>query len=240
MAMDVIDLRDFYESGLGRLTRRLVLRRIREMWPDVRGESLLGLGYATPYIRPFRDEAGRVIALMPAAQGVLHWPPGEAGLVALAEDAELPLPDLSIDRIILAHGLEFSEQVRPTLREIWRLLSDRGRLLIVAPNRRGIWARFEHTPFGQGLPYTPGQLSRLLRENMFTPIRIGGALHIPPVRSRMFLATAPAWERLGEPWLNAVAGVVLIEAAKQIYGAEPARAATRERRRIYLPATDAT
>ncbi|MFO0995789.1 MAG: methyltransferase domain-containing protein [Alphaproteobacteria bacterium] len=240
MAMDVIDLRDFYESGLGRLARRLVLRRIRQLWPDVRGDVVLGLGYATPYLRAFRDEAGRVIALMPAAQGVLHWPPGEAGLVALAEESELPLPDLSADRIILAHGLEFSEQVRPLLREIWRLLSDRGRLLIVAPNRRGIWARFEHTPFGQGLPYTPGQLSRLLRENMFTPIRIEGAVHIPPIRSRMFLTTALAWERVGEPWLGSFGGVVVIEAAKQIYAAEPARVAARQRRRIYLPATDAT
>ena len=236
--MDVIDLRDFYESGLGRMTRRLVLRRIRQLWPDVRGEAVLGLGYATPYLRPFRDEASRVIALMPAAQGVLHWPYGEAGLVALAEESELPLPDLSIDRIILAHGLEFSDQVRPLLREIWRLLSDRGRLLVVAPNRRGIWARFEHTPFGQGLPYTPRQLSRLLRENMFMPIRIEGALHLPPVRSRMALTTGMAWERLGEPWLGTFAGVVLVEAAKQIYAAEPARA-ERRRRRIYLPAADA-
>jgi SAM-dependent methyltransferase len=238
MPMDVIDLRDFYESGLGHMARRLVLRRIRHLWPDVRGEAVLGLGYATPYLQPFREEASRVIAVMPAAQGVLHWPAGEAGLVALAEESELPLPDLSVDRIILAHGLEFSEQVRPLLREIWRLLSDRGRLLIVAPNRRGIWARFEHTPFGQGLPYTAHQLSRLLRENMFMPIRAEGALHIPPVRSRMFLTTGPAWERLGDPWLKTVAGVVLVEAAKQIYAAEPARSG-RQRRRIYLPAADA-
>ena len=236
--MDVIDLRDFYESGLGHMARRLVLRRIRHLWPDVRVEAVLGLGYATPYLQPFREEASRVIAMMPAAQGVLHWPAGEAGLVTLAEESELPLPDLSVDRIILAHGLEFSEQVRPLLREIWRLLSDRGRLLIVAPNRRGIWARFEHTPFGQGLPYTAHQLSRLLRENMFTPIRAEGALLIPPVRSRMLLTTAPAWERLGDPWLKTFAGVVLVEASKQIYGAEPARSG-RQRRRIYLPATNA-
>ena len=50
--------------------------------------------------------------------------------------------------------------------EIWRVLSGNGRLLVIAPNRRGIWARFEHTPFGHGRPYTSSQLYRLLRDTL--------------------------------------------------------------------------
>ena len=214
----------------------MIRRRIRLMWPETGPESLLGLGYATPYLAPFRVPGARVIAIMPAARGVLHWPSEGPGLVSLAEETELPLPDLSMDRILLVHALEYSEALRPMLREVWRVLADGGRLLVVAPNRRGLWARLERSPFGHGLPYTASQLQRLLRDNMFTPVRSGGALYLPPVRSRMLLATAAAWERLGERWLGRVAGVVLVEASKQLYAPGTERA--QSRRRIALPLSE--
>jgi SAM-dependent methyltransferase len=221
MRADVIDLRDFYATGLGRAARRVVSQRLREIWPDVRGLTVVGFGYATPFLGPFRAEAARTIAVMPASQGVLHWPREGAGQTALVEEVELPFPDLSVDRLLLAHCLETAEQVRPLMREIWRVLAGDGRLLVMAPNRRGLWARFEHTPFGHGRPYSPGQLTRLLRESMFTPTRTDAALYFPPVAWRIAPAAAPAWERLGSWGLSAFAGVVLVEASKQVYAAQP-------------------
>jgi SAM-dependent methyltransferase len=234
MASDVVDLHEFYRSGLGQMARRLIRRRIRRIWPDLAGQTVLGLGYATPYLSPLRESAARAIAVMPAAQGVIRWPADEPGLVALADEAELPLPDLALDRVLLVHALEHAEQLRPMLRELWRVLADGGRLLAVVPNRRGIWARLERTPFGHGLPYTARQLSRLLRENMFTPIQTAGALYMPPASRRFLLAWAPAWEELGERWFQTFAGVVMIEATKQVYGAVPVEP-VRKRRRVYMP-----
>ena len=63
------------------------------------------------------------------------------------------------------------------LKEIWRVLAGGGRLLVVAPNRRGIWARLDLTPFGSGQPYTMSQLSRLLRDEQFTPVGSDRAVH---------------------------------------------------------------
>lgn len=221
MFADVVDLRDFYETSLGQVARRMIRRRLRLIWPDVSGLRVLGLGYATPYLRPFRDEAERVIAVMPAGQGVLHWPSDEPNLVALADEAELPLPDLSVDRIVMVHLVEATEQLRPMLREAWRVLAGNGRIVVVVPNRRGLWARFDRSPFGNGRPFSPGQLSRLLRDHLFTPVQMAQALYIPPTRSRMLLASAPAWEEAGSRWFETFAGVVMIEAAKQIYAATP-------------------
>ena len=234
MWTDVVDLRDFYRGSLGQMARRVIRRRIRELWPAVTGMNVLGLGYATPYLLPFRDEAQRVIAVMPAGQGVLNWPRDGAGLVGLGDETELPLPDYSIDRVILVHGIECSEQLRPMLREVWRVLADGGRLLAVVPNRRGIWARFDRTPFGHGHPYTPSQLSRLLRDTLFTPIRTERVLFAPPSTSRMVIAAAPAWEEIGARWFQTFAGVLIIEAGKQIYAASPAGTPARRRRR-YVP-----
>ncbi len=232
---DVVDLRDFYASRLGQATRRILVRQMQEFWPDVTGQTVLGLGFAIPYLRGFREETGRTIALMPAAQGVMRWPPDGANLVALADDDDLPLPDESVDRVLLVHALERTEQLRPMLREIWRVMSGSGRLLIVVPNRRGIWARLDRTPFGAGSPYSPGQVSRLLRDNLFTPTRHRLALSLPPSNSRMMLRLAPAFEAFGQRWFPSFSGVILVEASKQLYAIPPLRKVAK-RRGALIPA----
>ena len=227
MWTDVVDLRDFYATALGRTAQRALRRRLREMWPDIQGQRLLGLGYATPFLRPFVADAERVIAIMPAGQGVLAWPPEGPNRTCLAAENELPLPDVSVDRVLLVHALEHSESLRPFLREIWRVMAGGGRLIVVAPNRRGLWARFERTPFGLGQPYTATQMSRLLRDNLFTPLATRWALFTPPFASRLWLSSAGAWERIGERWLNRVAGAVMIEASKQLYAPTAVRVPTK-------------
>lgn len=235
MYTDVVDLRDFYATRLGQVVRRLLRRRIRLLWPELVGMRLLGLGYATPFLRPFAEEAERVIAMMPAGQGVLPWPEDGPNAVALAEEVELPLQDYSIDRVLLVHALEHSDNARLLLREIWRVLAGGGRLLAVVPNRRGIWARLERTPLGIGHPYTAGQLSRLLRDEHFTPERTGAALFMPPTTSRVMLRAAPAWERLGERWFTTFAGVVLVEATKEVYAKTAESRRLKRRQQVYLP-----
>lgn len=230
MRPDVIDLRDFYLSRLGQIVRRMIRRRIREIWPNAGGFSVLGLGYATPYLRPFRDEAERVLVIMPAAQGVTQWPGDGPNQVALADETDLPLPDASVDRVLLVHALENSEEIRPMLREVWRVMASGGRMLIVVPNRRGIWARFERTPFGQGYTFSPPQLNRLLRDNLFSPLQSTAALYMPPSASRMMLRAAGAWEQLGSRWGRAFAGVLVVEAGKQVYGVTPSPAYRGHRR----------
>jgi SAM-dependent methyltransferase len=234
MFVDVVDLRDFYQSRLGQVARRQLRARIRKVWPDVTGMRVLGLGFATPYLRPFLGEAERVFALMPASQGVLPWPIGEKNLVALADEGELPLQDYSIDRVLLMHGLEFSERSRALLNEVWRVLAGGGRLLVLVPNRRSLWAVNAGTPFGQGSPYSHPQLVRLLRDAKFTPERAEAALFVPPARSRMILRSAGALERIGARWFNRFGGVVMIEATKQLY--RPASERAEKRRTVYVPA----
>ena len=235
MWSDVVDLRDFYASSLGQVAARAVRARLRLAWPDVRGLRVLGLGYAPPVLRPFAEEAERVVAAMPMGQGVLYWPRGALNRSVLVDELELPFPDNSFDRIVLVHAVENAESLRPMLREVWRVLSDAGRMIVVVPNRRGIWSRIERTPFAHGHPYSASQLSRLLRDNLFTPASTDGALFVPPSRSRMVLGAAAAWENIGLRFLPRLAGVVIMEATKQIY-AVSGTAARARRRPAYVPA----
>jgi SAM-dependent methyltransferase len=217
MWTDVLDLNEFYGSTLGQMTVRLLRARLREVWPNVRGETVLGLGYAAPFLRPFMEEAQRTMAFMPAQQGVLRWPREGRNHTALVDELDLPLPDRSVDRVLLIHAIECTEQVRPFLREIWRVMADGGKLITVAPTRAGLWAQLDRSPFYQGHPYSPGQVAALLRANMFAPMRQTRALFMPPTRSRLALRMAPTAERFGQRWLGRFAGVSVIESGKQLY-----------------------
>ena len=233
MYNDVVDLRDFYASPTGRTARRAVQRRLRAIWPDLSGMNVAGIGYVVPFLAPFAEEAQRTVALMPAGQGVIRWPASGRNVAALALEEQLPLPDVSMDRVLLVHALECSEHLRELLREVWRVLADGGRVLLLVPNRRGIWARLDHTPFGHGHPYTPGQLARLLRENLFVPSPPSIGLYMPPSRSRMILRSAPALEEVGRRWFRAFGGLLFVEAEKQIYAGTLAAAGREVRRRRY-------
>src|SRR5215471_16917811 len=111
MASDVVDLRDFYRSVLGQVARRMIRGAIRRVWPDLRGMRLLGIGYPTPFLAVISPETERTIAVMPASLGVLGWSPDGRNVVTLADEGELPFADYSIDRVLLVHGLETTEQV---------------------------------------------------------------------------------------------------------------------------------
>ena len=234
MSIDVVDLRNFYGQRLGAVARRFIGRGIRRRWSEAHGLRVLGVGYSTPYLGLFREEAERCLAFMPAAQGVVKWPSTRPNLTALVSEYDLPLPDAAVDRVLLVHALEMSSDPAALLREVWRVLSASGRLLAIVPNRRGLWARMDTTPFGNGRPYSRPQIVSLLREAWFTPTDWGEALYVPPIARNWFLRTAPAWERAGSAISAPFAGVHIVEATKQVYRAIPAR---REQKRL-VPALE--
>ena len=219
MHLDVMDLRAFYyRTRLGRSAQRAIQEALRGLWPETRGMSVAGFGFAAPVLRPFVADAERVVALMPAQQGVMPWPAGAPNVCALVEETAWPLSPGSVDRIIVAHGLETCERPDALLGEIWRVLAPAGRVVFIVPNRAGIWARRDATPFGFGRPYSFGQLETLLRRHRFAPERQAAALYAPPSHRKFWLQTAHFWERLGrrfEPRL--LAGALIVEASKQVY-----------------------
>ena len=227
MAADAQATAAFYTSARGAVTARLLRERLSAIWPNLRGESLLGIGHTAPYLRVWREHARRCIALTPAQMGAARWPSGSPNLSCSSEEDALPFPDLSFDRILLVHGLESAESARRMLREVWRVLKDDGRVLIVTPNRTGIWAYRESTPFGHGHPYSVRQLDFLLASGLFRAERHDAALWMPPMKMRLVLRAAPLIERAGRRLVPALAGVTIVEAVKDVYAGMPVRAVVR-------------
>ena len=216
MHLDVADLRDFYYgTELGRAAQRAVRGRVVELWPDAKGMTVAGYGFAAPLLRPYLGPARRVIALMPGPQGVMPWPAAMPNVSALVEEGRWPIETGHVDRLVMMHGLETSENPAAVLEEAARVLGPGGRLLAVVPNRAGLWSRRDTTPFGYGRPYSLGQIERQLRRHGLEPCAHVAALFQPPTHRRFWLRTGPFWERLGRSLSNRWAGgVLMVEAAK--------------------------
>lgn len=235
---DVIDLKQFYSTHLGQIAQSSIHQSIREIWPAAEREVILGIGFTTPYLFSYLGKADRVLSCMPAPQGVIHWPNDRANLTILSDEGDLPFADNSINRVLVVHAVENSEQVRRMMQEIWRVLTPTGRVLVVAPSRRGIWARSPLSPFANGQPYTANQLRNLLFENSLTPLQTRSALFFLPTRWKFMLKSARFIDQLGRKLYRYFGGVILMEAEKQIYApTKQAHALARQRKSSYATAT---
>lgn len=215
--MDARSLREFYGTPLGQRSRRLILRTLRQIWPDVRGRRLLGYGFAEPYLRAFQPEAERCIAALPEGSGGAQPWPRNASLTTLVEEDALPFPDAFFDLILVVHGLEEAEGLRPLLRQLWQVLAPEGRLLLVAPNRASLWAQIERSPFARGRPFSHNELDGLLRGALFVPEQWQRALYAPPIASRALTGSGTGWEKIGSRFFFSLGGVHIVEAGKSLY-----------------------
>ncbi|HYS46948.1 MAG TPA: methyltransferase domain-containing protein [Rhizomicrobium sp.] len=215
MPQTVRDLAAFYDAPLGQLARRAIAREIHALWPDLRNYRVLGYGFAIPYLSAFSGTE-RCIAAMPAPVGVVGWPE-EKNAALLCEEDALPFPDVFFDRILIVHGLESAESLRPLLRQLWRVLAPEGRILLVAPNRASLWAQVQKSPFGHGRPFSRMELESLLKDALFEPGRWRRALYAPPFET--VTRSGTGWEKVGSRLFSRIGGVHVVEAAKSLYAA---------------------
>ena len=229
MHLDVLDLRNFYyRSGLGRAAQKVVRDELLRFWPEAKGQTVAGYGFAVPLLRPYLGQARRVIALMPGPQGVMPWPAGQPNVSVLCHDTLLPIETGVVDRLVLMHGLETSDNPNALLDECWRVLGPGGRAVFIVPNRAGIWSRSDNTPFGYGRPYTMGQLEAQLRRHSFVTEQSMSVLYQPPSKRKVWRKFAGQLERFGHnlPVL-ATGGVLMVEVSKQM--AAPTRPGLTEK-----------
>ena len=177
-----IDL--YYTSPAGRRAADILATALAHEVRLSRTARLLGLGHVAPLLTGL--DPGRVERLALIQPSGKAWPPGDGCCVALAE--ALPFADALFDQALLVHALEHAPRPQKLLRELWRVLAPGGEIILVVPNRAGLWVHFERTPWGDGRPWGLSQLDRLLTDAMFER------------RSHRTLFAAPPLAGLG--WLN--------------------------------------
>lgn len=223
MTPDVARLIEFYRSPLGNFARALVREEVLRLAGDVRGLRVLGLGFATPYLRFALQPAERVLAFMPQRQGSSAWPREGPSRTVLCDPLEMPLTDAAVDLTLAVHAFEHIADAEELMRELWRVTAPNGRLIAVVPRRSGLWAASERTPFGAGNPFSRGQIEKLLRDHSFSPETIREALFLLPSQHRLLLKSARFFERAGRLFGPTFAGVLVVAARKELFPAVPRR-----------------
>ena len=227
MRTDALEIDRFYRTAPGQMAQDMLRRRLASLWPDVQGLDLLGLGYATPFLKLFHDQAQRTVAYMPAAQGAIAWPSKQHCLTALGDEHRLAFPESLFDRVILVHALEEAHDLRKLLREVWRVIVPEGRLVVITANRGGLWSLNDSIPFGHGRPFSRRQLYRLLQETLFEPTAFSRAVYAPPWRWASGQTIANGFETLGEKFWPGLGGLLLVEAVKHVGAVHPTGHAQR-------------
>ena len=236
MTPDVKRLIDFYKSPLGKVSRALLREEVIRLCGNVSGLRVLGLGFASPYLRFTIGRAERTLAFMPARQGASAWPREGPSRTVLCDPLEMPLTDSAVDLTIAVHAFEHVADAEELMRELWRITAPNGRLVIAVPRRRGLWAQFDNTPFGTGHPFSRPQLERLLRDHSFVPLAWREALFLMPSRHPLMLRSTRFFERAGRLFGPTFAGVQLVVARKELFPAVPRR--RRVDRYVRVPALE--
>lgn len=200
MAIDVLFLRDFYHTPLGQRTAQDVLRGLGAMDAPLGGRTLC-LGYGLPLFSAFPEAKTTVLWAMPARQGVMPWPENDNNRAVLVQEDRLPFVHDAFDTILAVHSLEFSQDPEAFLQEMLRISARGARILLIVPNRLGLWAHRDQTPFGYGHPYSVFQLTDLLRRCSLKMVQKVPLLSFFPFAPRW--ATHPLWSRI---WPQALAG----------------------------------
>lgn len=227
MHRDLSEIRQFYQAPLGRLTARILGEKLAGFMGDqsldpAPDHAVIGVGYTLPFFDYWIEQypalaVQKHIAVMGAKQGVVRWPLHEPSRIVLTEDHVLPFADQSLETVLMVHAVENADYLRELMDEVWRVLKPHGRVVMVVPNRSGVWAKTDRTPFGHGRPFSMKQIRSLLYEAQFVIERDCRALYFVPSHNRALLFLAPLLERLGELMAPRLGGVTLIEAQKRIY-----------------------
>ncbi len=226
MVLDITHLRDFYTTPLGHITQKLVADGLKRQLSRMSRKrvatpldhrAILGLGYVHPYLDTSQSEGERVLICTGANQGALRWPETGPYSAVLGDFVTLPFPDNFFDEIIMIHALEFSQKPNIFLENVWRILAPTGHVILVVPNRRGLWARMETTPFGYGQPYSRSQLSLILRDALLVPEEWSELLYGIPLHHKLCVRSMVFWERFGQALRLPSGGVLLVTATKHLY-----------------------
>ncbi|MBR0559054.1 class I SAM-dependent methyltransferase [Neokomagataea anthophila] len=205
------DISAFYRTPVGQRVQTLLQRHIKSL-PFPPCQQAIALGHATPYRRALPDNTIFAHLTPPSHQ--------EAGQKhCIVDTTRLPFDDCSVPLILAVHALEFAPSPSELLRALWKSLRDDGHLILVIPNRSGLWAHSDRTPFGHGTPFSTQQIQRLLTQNLFKTDYKRSTLIAPPC---MLTHSSGRMIEYLAPYLpSPCAGLHLLVVRKNLYAGLP-------------------
>lgn len=212
-------LLSWFDLPLGRSLQALEARNIRAALSHLYGTVALQLG-----------RVGRLNLMstaVPPCRILLDCDPGTQVCAVTGEVDNLPFDSKSIDVVVLPHTLDFTDSPKQVLREVHRVLSPEGHVVILGFNPFSVWglwrwlARYHHN-----IPWR-GNFLRLARikdwlELLDFKLTEGRMLYYrPPLQKARFRNRLTFMEKIGDRWWPMGAAVYMVVAKKRVLGMTP-------------------
>jgi len=163
---------------------------------------------------------------------------------ALGQLHRLPVAGDTIDCVVLPHVLDYSDRPHAILREVDRVLTSHGHLVILGFKTGGLWGIRRLVP-GAGLPPDAQHLvpERRLRDWLeLLDLRIHGVTCFfyrwPLPGNRR--ASSPRWERRGQRWWPELAACYMLTAQKRVSTLTPVRPVWRRKPKVVAGLAETT
>ncbi len=221
MRVSIKDFAKFYQSDLGKIVADLICEYTMTCWldkpqKDLSNEDILGYGFSPPIFSRLKINAARKINYVLQCElsddeiclAQNDW--------VIGQETRTPFQDGQFEKILCTNGLEESENPIRTLRELWRILSPEGSLILVVPNRRGLWARSDNSPFGQGRPFSRTQLLKLVSDSLFEVKIARRILYAPPIEHPIINKVCNHFEKIGATLWPTFGGLLFFELKKRV------------------------
>ncbi len=216
MTCTVKKLCDFYTTPLGEVVQVYINDIIKKFIPEsTKNQFILGMGYVTPYLTEKLTHTNTVLSFTFDKMGGITWPHAAHSCTAIVNEGYVPLANKSVDRLVIVHGLESCQDSAQLLQEINRIIALDGEILIVFPNRVGVWSHTSNTPFAHGKHYTMSQLNDALSKNGLSIVSEERFLYFPPTQSLYTQSFFAPVEMMGSYFLPYFSGLNAITAKKR-------------------------
>lgn len=214
-------LRAWFDTPLGRSLQVHELHRLRSALPTLYGTLAVQLG------RP--GSVDLLDACVVPTRLLVEESADAAGVALRACPEELPLATGSVDLLLLPHTLDYCEDPHRVLREVNRVLSPEGHVLVLGFNPWSWWGlRRLFTRRPRPVPWcgrfmTLARLKDWLRLLDFDLTHGGMLFYRPPLRRESFMERLRFLDKAGDRWWPMTAAVYLLVARKRVAGMTPLR-----------------
>lgn len=217
-------LNAWFERPLGRSLLANESLRLRNILPTLYGTVAIQLGRAGRIdLLESCSAPTRVVMDLPAVNRS-DFPAGIMG-----ESEQLPFDSRSVDVALLPHTLEFSSDPHQVLREVQRVLSPEGHLIVLGFNPLSLWgarrlvARRSATAPWCGQFISLPRMKDWLKLLEFDLVQGAMLYYRPPMANERVMERLHFLDKVGDRWWPMAGAVYLIVAKKRVVGMTPLR-----------------
>lgn len=231
LAQAMPDLQAWWESPLGQAFLDEQKRLLDVQLQDLFGFYLIQMGVDPSQDLTQSSRIGHRINLwLPGSGQATGFVPTTTGTSRLSplvtELHQLPLPDESVDLVVLHHLLDFSQRPHQILREVQRVLIPRGQVIVIGFNPRSFWgllgrvlSLFRSRPLWRRQNLPMHRLKDWCHLLDLELVSFQRGFYQPPIQHKGLLKGMKCLNAWGAKFNVPGGGFYLIQACKQVTGA---------------------